>query len=80
MLQLTRKPGETIVIGDDIRVQVIQIAGGGVRLGIDAPRSVPVYREEILDAVRAENAAAAQASAELPPGLSDVRREPPAGG
>ncbi len=80
MLQLTRKPGETIVIGDDIRVQVIQIAGGGVRLGIDAPRSVPVYREEILDAVRAENAAAAKAGGELPPGLSAGRREPPAGG
>ena len=44
MLQLTRKPGETIVIGDDVRVQVIQIAGGAVRIGIDAPRSVPIYR------------------------------------
>ncbi len=78
MLQLTRKPGESIVIGDDIRVQVIQIAGGGVRLGIDAPRSVPVYREEILDAVREENAAAAKAG-ELPAGLSAARRERPAG-
>jgi carbon storage regulator len=69
MLQLTRKPGETIVIGDDVRVQVIQIAGGAVRIGIDAPRSVPIYREEIWDAVREENAAAA-AAAELPPGLT----------
>jgi carbon storage regulator len=68
MLQLTRKPGETIVIGDDVRVQVIQIAGGAVRIGIDAPRSVPIYREEIWDAVREENAAAA-AAADLPPGL-----------
>jgi carbon storage regulator len=72
MLQLTRKPGETIVIGDDVRVQVIQIAGGAVRIGIDAPRSVPIYREEIWDAVREENAAAATAS-ELPPGLGPAR-------
>ncbi len=79
MLQLTRKPGETIVIGDDIRVSVIQIAGGGVRLGIDAPRSVPVYREEILDAVRAENEAASQAG-ELPAGLSAARRARPDAG
>ena len=68
MLQLTRKPGQTIVIGDDIRVQVIQIAGGAVRIGIDAPRSVSIYREEIWDAVREENAAASKAG-ELPEGL-----------
>ena len=79
MLQLTRKPGETIVIGDDVRVQVIQIAGGAVRLGIDAPRSVAIYREEIWEAVRAENAAAASA-ADLPPGLSAGRSPGPAGG
>jgi carbon storage regulator len=74
VLQLTRKPGQTIVIGDDIRVQVIQIAGGAVRIGIDAPRSVSIYREEIWDAVRDENAAAAKA-ADLPAGLPG-RREP----
>jgi carbon storage regulator len=68
VLQLTRKPGETIVIGDDVRVSVIQIAGGAVRIGIDAPRSVPIYREEIWEAVREENAAAAGAR-DLPPGL-----------
>lgn len=76
MLQLTRKPGQTIVIGDDIRVQVIQIAGGAVRLGIEAPRSVSIYREEIWDAVRSENAAAAQAG-ELPAGLAAARRQTP---
>ena len=75
MLQLTRKPGETIVIGDNVRVQVIQIAGGAVRLGIDAPRSVPIYREEIWEAVREENAAAAKAG-DLPEGLSAARRDP----
>jgi carbon storage regulator len=69
VLQLTRKPGQTIVIGDDIRVQVIQIAGGAVRIGIDAPRSVSIYREEIWDAVREENTAAAKAG-DLPAGLA----------
>ena len=76
MLQLSRKAGETIVIGDDIRITVMQVAGGSVRVGIEAPRSVPVYREELWLAVQAENRAAADASAsaELPV-LSDVRRE-----
>ena len=78
MLQLTRKPGQTIVIGDDIRVQVIQIAGGAVRIGIEAPRSVSIYREEIWDAVREENAAAATAG-DLPAGLGAVRRGPTKG-
>lgn len=77
MLQLTRKPGEVIVIGEDVRVHVIQIAGGAVRVGIEAPRDVPIYREEIWDAVKAENAAAASTS-ELPAGLS--ARRGPAGG
>ena len=69
MLQLSRKTGETIVIGDDIRVTVMQVAGGSVRVGIEAPRSVPVYREELWLAVQAENRAAAEAAAsgELPP-------------
>ena len=47
MLVLTRKAGEEIVIGDGIRVQVIEIRGGRVRLGITAPRSVPVHRSEV---------------------------------
>ena len=79
MLQLTRKPGETIVIGDDIRVSVISIAGGAVRLGIEAPRNVPIYREEIWDAVRAENTEAAKATGELPASLGATRRGPSAG-
>lgn len=62
MLQLSRKAGETIVIGDDIRVTVMQVAGGSVRVGIEAPRSVPVYREELWLAVQAENRAAAEAA------------------
>lgn len=47
MLVLSRKIGEKIMIGDDIVVTIVDIDNGKVRLGIDAPREVPVYREEI---------------------------------
>ena len=57
MLILTRRAGEKIMLGDDIVVQILEIVGGAVRIGIAAPRSVPVYREEIWNAVRKENQA-----------------------
>ena len=59
MLIITRKPGEKIMLGDDVVVHVMEIVGNSVRVGIQAPRSLPVYREEIWDAVREENRAAA---------------------
>jgi carbon storage regulator len=58
MLVLTRRPGESIVVGDNIVITVIEIKGGQVRIGIDAPREVDVYREEIYEQVRQENLAA----------------------
>ena len=60
MLVLTRRPGESITIGDDITVTVISTGGGQVRLGITAPRSIQVLREEIYKAMREENREAAQ--------------------
>jgi carbon storage regulator len=68
MLIITRRPGEKIMVGDDVVVHVMEIAGNSVRVGIAAPRSVPVYREEIWEAVRAENAAAAAAPGDALPG------------
>lgn len=62
MLILTRKKDETIVIGDDIRITVIDIQGDKVRIGIEAPRELSVYRQEIYDAIREENRRAAQAA------------------
>ncbi|SEG92056.1 carbon storage regulator, CsrA [Thermomonospora echinospora] len=47
MLVLSRKSGEKLMLGDDIVVQVLQIAGNSVRLGIEAPRSLRVWREEV---------------------------------
>jgi len=60
MLVLTRKAGEGIIIGDDITVKIIETKGGAVRVGIDAPRSKKVYRQEIYDRIVEENRNAAQ--------------------
>jgi carbon storage regulator len=67
VLIITRKQGEKIMLGDEIVVHVMEIVGNTVRVGIQAPRSIPVYREEIWNAVRDENRAAADAApADLP--------------
>ena len=60
MLVLTRRPGESITIGEDIVVTVISASGGQVRLGITAPRSIQVLREEIYKAMQEENREAAR--------------------
>ena len=77
MLILSRKINEKIMIGDDISVSIIEIRGDQVRIGVDAPKSVKVFRQEVFDAIRAENKAAAQSAAILPAidiGI-DVKRE-----
>jgi carbon storage regulator len=62
MLVLTRKPGEKIMIGDDIVITFLESRGSeGVRIGIDAPRHLAIKREEIFEAVADANLAAAQA-------------------
>jgi carbon storage regulator len=61
---ITRKAGERIMIGEDVVLRVIEVAGGTVRLGIEAPRSLSIYREEIWNALRGD--AQVSASAELP--------------
>lgn len=55
MLVLTRKLGEGVAIGDQIRVVVIEIRGNHVRLGIQAPREMAVHREEVLEKIVSEN-------------------------
>ncbi|MCX8038812.1 MAG: carbon storage regulator CsrA [Candidatus Sumerlaeia bacterium] len=58
MLILTRKAGESITIGDNIRVIILEMKGNQVRMGIEAPRSIPVYREELYRMIHAREAAA----------------------
>ena len=54
MLVLARKTGQQIVIGDSIVVTVLSIRAGQVRLGIDAPRHIPIHRQEVYDAMAAK--------------------------
>jgi carbon storage regulator len=63
VLIITRRAGQKVMLGDDITVHVMEIVGNSVRIGIDAPKSLPVYREEIWAAVKEENQAAAKADA-----------------
>ena len=60
MLVLTRKAGQSIVIGQDIELTILEIAGDHIKLGIKAPRSVPVYRSELWAEIQRENALAAK--------------------
>ncbi|EGO62282.1 carbon storage regulator CsrA [Acetonema longum] len=59
MLALTRKIGERIVIGDEIVITVVDVKGDNIRLAIDAPKDVKIYRGELYDAIAAENKQAA---------------------
>ena len=60
MLVLTRKAGESIVIGSEIRVTVLELQGRQIRLGIEAPSDISVHRGEVYERIREENERAAQ--------------------
>jgi carbon storage regulator len=66
MLILSRKLNEKIVIGDGVVVSIIEIRGDQVKLGIDAPKSVKVFRQEVYDAIQEENRLAAGSAMTLP--------------
>jgi len=60
MLVLSRQRDETIMIGDEIEITIVDIRGDKVRLGINAPRTIQVHRKEVYEAIRKENTEAAQ--------------------
>lgn len=63
MLVLSRRVGESIVIGNEVTVTVLEVRGDQIRVGIDAPRSIQVHREEVFRQLEAENTSAAGAAA-----------------
>jgi carbon storage regulator len=77
MLVLARKVGQSIVISDNIELLVIEVRGDQVRLGIEAPKSIPVHRKELLEQIRAQNLQAAGVSDAdtVTKALSDLPRE-----
>ena len=76
MLVLTRKVGEGIIIGDDIKLTIIEVNGGAIRIGIDAPRSKKIHRQEVYDRIQAQNRAATTWSLDDLNSLSTILTQP----
>ncbi len=74
MLVLSRQRDESVMIGEDVEVRVVDVRGDKVRLGFVAPRDVAVHRKEVYDLIRRENASAAQV---MPADVAGLRRPPP---
>lgn len=60
MLVLSRQIGESILIGDEVKVKILEVNGETIKIGIDAPKSVAIYRKELYDAITEENRIASQ--------------------
>jgi carbon storage regulator len=65
MLVLSRHRDESIMIGDDVVVTIVDIRGDKVRLGIEAPQSIPVHRQEVYEAIQRENRRASETDSEV---------------
>ena len=76
MLVLTRKSNQCIMIGDDIEVSVLSIMGEKVRIGIQAPRDIPVFRKEVYLEIQSEGVAAGSAKAEVDDALKRLSSRP----
>jgi len=61
MLALTRKKGESLVINNNIEITILEIRGDQIKIGISAPKDVPIYRKEVYDQIQEENQIALQA-------------------
>ena len=72
MLILSRKTDQQIKIGDDITITIIDIHGDQVKIGVDAPRDVKVFRQEVFNAIKTENTAAASVNTDSIGALSKM--------
>ncbi len=76
VLVLTRKSNQSIMIGDEIEVSVLSIMGEKVRIGIQAPRDIPVFRKEVYLEIQSEGVAAGSAKAEVDDALKRLSSRP----
>ena len=67
MLILTRRVGETLMIGDEVTVTVLGVKGNQVRIGVNAPKEIPVHREEIYERIKREQQASPSSESDVPP-------------
>ena len=72
MLVLTRKSNQSIMIGDEIEITVLAVMGEKVRVGIEAPRSVPVFRKEVYLEIQAEQGEGNEANGELTAAVNEA--------
>ena len=79
MLILARRIGESIMVGDQVEISVVDIKGDQVKLGIKAPSQVKVYRREVYAAIQEENRAAASAAPDSLPEIDELMRGRPGG-
>jgi len=78
MLVLSRMRDQTIMIGDDVEITIVDIRGDKVRLGITAPSHIPVHRKEVYDAIQAENVKAAKLNPDDVPPATEAKKSRPA--
>jgi carbon storage regulator len=76
MLILSRKVNEKIMIGEDISISIIDIQGDHIRLGVDAPKTVKVFRQEVFEAIKSQNKAAVASKPVFPELNFNVPQEP----
>jgi carbon storage regulator len=76
MLVLTRKSNQSIMIGDEIEVSVLAIMGEKVRIGIEAPRSIPVFRKEVYLEIRQDSASPEETRKEVDKALDQLKTPP----
>lgn len=74
MLILNRKAGESIILNEEIEVTILEITDGKIKLGIEAPKNVTILRKEVYEAVRAENEASVNISADIMKALKDIKK------